>query len=171
MKKIIRSLSYMLTFGILLFSVSCNNKEDTSVDEATIRNIYKEFSDAVASKDINKIMSIYAPGNELLAFDAFIPRQYKGVASYQKDYENFLSAFPGPARSTISDLTIKISGNLAYASCIDQWTVTDSSNNKIDMILRCTDVLEKKQGKWQVIHEHISCPIDPATGKADYVSK
>ena len=41
----------------------------------------------------------------------------------------------------------------------------------IDMTLRVTDVLRKIKGKWLIVHEHDSVPVDVATGKADLTSK
>ena len=116
-------------------------------------------------------MSFYAPGNNLIAFDAFIPQQYKSAADYKKAYDDFFVAFPGPAKSVISDMNIKVSGNLAYASCIDKWTITGTDNKPIDMIFRATNVFENTSGNWLIIHEHLSFPVDPVSGKADYLSK
>ena len=171
MKRIILLFAVIATGIILLSTNSCKQKDNTSADETAIRTRYKEFTEAVAAKDINKIMSFYIPGDELLVFDAFTPRQYKGAKAYKKDYEDFFAAYPGQSKSIITDLTIKVSGDLAYASAIDQFTVTGADNKPIDMILRGTDILEKKDGKWFIVHEHISFPVDPVSGKADYISK
>ena len=131
MKKIV----FYVVIIVLLFSlISCNGKTSTGDDEAAIQTIYKEFCEAVIAKDLNKIMSFYAPGDELLAFDAFIPRQYKGAAAYRKSYEDFFVSFPGPSKSTILDVNIRVSGNLAYASSLDQWTITDADNKSVDML-------------------------------------
>lgn len=171
MKKIFLLFALMATGIIFLGVTSCREKENTTTDETAIRAIYKEFSEAIAAKNLKKIMSVYTTGDELLVFDAFTPRQYNGASAYQKDYEGFFASFPGPAKSTVSNLNIKVSGNLAYTSCIDQWTITGADNKPIDMLFRCTEVLEKRNDKWLIIHEHISFPVDPASGKADYLSK
>jgi ketosteroid isomerase-like protein len=34
-----------------------------------------------------------------------------------------------------------------------------------------TDVLQKTNGRWLIIHEHASVPVDLATGKGDLLSK
>jgi ketosteroid isomerase-like protein len=39
------------------------------------------------------------------------------------------------------------------------------------MTLRLTDVLREINGKWLIVHEHVSVPVDVATGKADLTSK
>jgi ketosteroid isomerase-like protein len=43
--------------------------------------------------------------------------------------------------------------------------------NPIDVNIRVTDVLRKAKGKWLIVHEHVSVPVDLATGKADLASK
>jgi ketosteroid isomerase-like protein len=49
--------------------------------------------------------------------------------------------------------------------------VKGKDGNPIDMTLRLTDVLRKIKGKWLIVHEHVSVPVDVATGKADLTSK
>ena len=41
----------------------------------------------------------------------------------------------------------------------------------MDVTMRITDVLRKSSGKWLIIHEHVSVPVDLASGKADLSSK
>jgi len=41
----------------------------------------------------------------------------------------------------------------------------------LDMTLRATDGYTKKDGKWLIAHEHLSVPVDLATGKGDLSSK
>jgi hypothetical protein len=36
----------------------------------------------------------------------------------------------------------------------------------LDLTVRVTDIYRKVNGKWPVIHEHVSWPVDLATGKA-----
>lgn len=171
MKKATFYFIAILSCFFLFALTSCRPKNNTADGETAIKTIYKEFSEAVAAKDMKKIMSFYAPGNDLIAFDAFVPLQYKSAADYKKAYDDFFVAFPGPSKSIITDMNIKVSGNLAYASCIDKWTITGTDNKPIDMIFRATNVFENRNGNWLIIHEHLSLPVDPVSGKADYLSK
>jgi hypothetical protein len=43
--------------------------------------------------------------------------------------------------------------------------------NPMDATMRITDVLRKSSGKWLIVHEHVSVPVDLASGKADLSSK
>lgn len=50
-------------------------------------------------------MSFYASGDSIVLFDAFKPRQYNGASAYEKAYTDFFAAFPGPAKSDVSDIS------------------------------------------------------------------
>jgi ketosteroid isomerase-like protein len=41
----------------------------------------------------------------------------------------------------------------------------------IDMVVRVTDGYRKVDGNWLIAHEHVSVPVDFATGKPDLMSK
>ena len=140
-------------------------------DEQAIKSLYEQYSRAVAARNVDAIMAFYAPDADLVAFDAFPPRQYLGASSYRKAYEGFFAAYPGPVTSEISDLRITAEGALAFTSCIDRWVATGSDRKTTEMVFRVTNGLRKVEGHWRIAHEHLSVPVDPASGKADFQSK
>jgi uncharacterized protein (TIGR02246 family) len=139
------------------------------MDQRAIRTLYDHYTAAVAARNLDAIMVLYA--NDVVVFDAFLPRKYVGIAAYRKDYEDFFAAYPGPVKAQVSDLTITVVGSVAYAYGIDHWTVTDAQKKAADLTFRFTDVLRKKHRKWLIVHEHVSFPVDPSTGAADFASK
>ncbi|HEV7785554.1 MAG TPA: nuclear transport factor 2 family protein, partial [Thermoanaerobaculia bacterium] len=60
---------------------------------------------------------------------------------------------------------------LGYARGIDRWVITGKDGKPLEVVFRFTDVLKKIDGKWLIVHEHLSVPVDPATGQADFLSK
>jgi ketosteroid isomerase-like protein len=62
-------------------------------------------------------------------------------------------------------------GPVAYAHSIDDGTLTAKDGSKTHLVVRATDVLRKSNGKWHIVQEHNSVPVDPATGKADLLSR
>jgi uncharacterized protein (TIGR02246 family) len=136
-----------------------------------IQALYDQFSAAVKARDIDAIMAFYAPGETMVAFDAFPPRQYVGASSYRKAYEGFFAAYPGAVTSEISDLRVTAAGDLAIASCIDRWVATGSDGKPSEIVFRATNGFRKSNGRWLIIHEHLSVPVDPMTGMADLLSK
>src|SRR5215471_4943334 len=141
----------------------------TANDEQSIRDMYDKWGKAMQAKDINGIMTIY--DSSVVAFDAFPPREYNGKAAYQKDYEGFLAAFPGPLKENIPEMKVSVSGDIAYVFGADHWTVTAQDNKSIEMVFRFTDVLQKENGQWKIVHEHLSFPVDATTGMVDWMSK
>lgn len=139
--------------------------------EKEIREIYDRFSVAIKAKNLDAVMAMYTRDENAVYFDAFVPRQYVGYTAYRRDYAEFFKLFPGPASSAIYDLHVAASGDLAYASSIDRWVVTGADKKRVEMIFRATDVFRKVKGRWLVIHEHLSFPVDPVTSKVDFLSK
>ena len=141
---------------------------DATVD---IRALEDRFVAAFKAKNVDAVIKVYAPGETLVVFDVVPPRQYVGAAAYRKNWQGLLDSFDGPITVERSDLDIVADRNLAYSHCIDQVAGTDKHGKKLDMTLRVTDVYKKIRGRWFVIHEHVSVPVDLDTGKPDLASK
>ena len=142
-----------------------------SSDEAKIRAVVQNFAAAFRAKDLDKIMSFYEPGDKLVAFDLVPPRQFVGWDAYKKDWQDFLSMFSGPITYDLIDLSVATDGNLAYSHNIEHIAGDLKDGGKLDLTVRVTDVYRKTGGKWLIVHEHVSVPVDLSTGKADLQSK
>lgn len=140
-------------------------------DQADIKALEQRYVTAVKAKDIKAIMACYVPDESLMVFDVMPPRQYVGAKAYQKDWEELFAAYPGPVELEMSDLSVMTEGNLGYGHNIQHWTGTDKEGKKTLFILRVTNGYRKLNGKWLISHEHVSVPVDLATGKAELTSK
>jgi uncharacterized protein (TIGR02246 family) len=139
-------------------------------DKAQIQALEKGFAAAFNARDSKKIMSYYAR-QSLFVFDVTPPRQYVGWEAYKKDWDGLLAAFPGPISATISDVSITVSGDVAYGHNIQDVHFTAKDGSKIEMVVRVTDVYRKIAGKWLIVQEHVSIPVDLDTMKPDPMSK
>jgi uncharacterized protein (TIGR02246 family) len=164
----VRFLLVVLVLLCTLTGAGPQPKASGNADEQSIRALYERFPAAIAAKDLDAVMSLYTP--DVVAFDAFPPRQYTGAAAYRRDYEAFFAEFSGPAKSEITDLHIEVAGSIAFAYGVDRWTVSGKDGQPITMVFRFTDVFRKTHGKWLISHEHLSFPVDATTGKADFTS-
>ena len=160
----------MLLTGMILSSAALRTDAQTN-DEKAIRALEQRFAAAVKAKDINAIMTVYVPDESLFVFDVIPPRQYVGAKAYKKDWEDFFAPFPGPVEYEMSDLSITTEGNLGFSHNIDHFMLTDKEGKKLELTTRTTDVYRKINGKWLIIHEHVSVPVDLVTGRADLSSK
>lgn len=140
-------------------------------DVAQIRALEARFAAAFNAKDVDAIMKVYVPGRSLFAFDVVPPRQYVGAAAYRKDWENFFAMFKGPPKGESSGLAITADRGLAYSHSIQHVTGTDTKGKPINLTVRVTHVYRKIGGHWLIQHEHVSVPVDFATGKPDFASK
>jgi ketosteroid isomerase-like protein len=136
-----------------------------------IKTVQDTFSNAVKAKDIDGIMKYYVPDDSLIVFDVVPPRQYAGAAAYRKDWQEFLGSIEGPLTFETSDYAVVADTNLAYAHSIQRVAGKTKDGGNFDLTTRVTDVFKKIDGKWLVIHEHLSVPVDLASGSPDLASK
>jgi len=147
-----------------LASPACAN------DKSDIEALENHFAAAVEAKDLDGIMKGYAPGQAIFVFDVVPPRQYVGWDAYRKDWQGFISGFKGPIKFTISDLSVSTDGTIGYSHSIQHIVGTDTKGKPTDLTLRLTDVYRKMGGKWKIVQEHVSVPVDLVTGKPDFTS-
>lgn len=140
-------------------------------DKAAIEALEQRYVKAFNAKDVSAIMENYAPGDQLFVFDAVPPRQYASWDAYKKDWEGLFVAYPGPLSDAISDLNVNVVGTVAYAHHIETGFFTRKDGTRVDVAARVSDVFRKTGGKWLIVHEHVSFPVDIDSGKADLLSK
>ena len=140
-------------------------------DKQAIAALEDRIAKAVEAKDANAIMANYTPGDTLVVFDLIPPREYRGWDAYLKDWQGVLAGCADNPAMEISDLASESAGTLAYSHSVQHFACTDPKGNKVDLTMRTTDVYRKTGGKWLIVHEHNSVPVDMATAKADMNSK
>ena len=140
-------------------------------DEAQIRALEDRFVAAVNAKDLDAIMKVYIGDESLFVFDLTPPREYVGAVAYRKDWEEFLKGFDGNPKFELSNLAISASADLAFSHSIQHVSGKDTKGEPIDVTVRVTNAYRKIDGKWLIVHEHVSVPIDFDTGKPDLASK
>ncbi len=165
--RVVAGVFTLLAIGLVISaSPSCA----AGSDEAQIRNLYRPWAAAFDAKDADAIMKFYAPGETLLVFDVVPPLQYVGADAYRKDWQDFFGGFK-TIKVEVEQLGVVSDGKLAFTHSIQRVTGTDLHGKPVDVTLRVTDGLKKIKGKWLIVHEHISAPINLETGKAELALK
>jgi uncharacterized protein (TIGR02246 family) len=139
-------------------------------DKAQIQALEKGLNAGLMARDSRKVMSYYARQG-LFVFDVTPPRQHVGWADYKKDWDDLLAQFPGPVTNKITDLSITVVGDVAYGHSIQDGHFTAKDGSTTKLVVRVTDVYRKIDGKWLIVQEHVSVPVDLATMKPDPLSK
>ena len=140
------------------------SKPSTNKDQAQIEALFQQYLKAFNARDVNSMMALYST-KDLFVFDVVPPREYPSWDAYKKDFEALFAAFPGPVENKLSDLSISVAGSVAYGHNIQTVAFTAKDGSKFNLVVRVTDVLRKIKGKWLIVHEHVSVPVDLATGK------
>ena len=139
-------------------------EENKKNDEAEIKRVLEGGVEAVRARDIDGVMSIYAP--ELVAFDIVPPLRYVGADAYRKPWEEVFSSFQGPIGYEIHDLDITVGHDVAFGHSLNRLSGTMNTGQKADLWVRCTACLRKINGKWLIVHTQVLVPVDLETGKA-----
>jgi len=135
-------------------------------NEAEIRAVYDQWAKAFKAHDLDGIMALYAPGDAVVAYDVVPPLQYVGKDAYRKDYADFLAMYEGPIEVEYRDERVVAGDDVAFVLALERLSGTMKNGQKIDLWLRATSGLRKINGKWLIVHDHVSVPADFDTGKA-----
>jgi ketosteroid isomerase-like protein len=141
-------------------------EEYNNQSKAEIQQLFERWAKAFEAKDLDGVMTIYAPGNALTAYDIVPPLEFKGAEAYRKDYADFFAQFAGPIHVEDRDRHIEVQGDLAFVYGLERMTGKLSNGTPVDIWLRYTEGLRLIGKDWRVVHEHISVPVDLNTGKA-----
>ncbi len=76
-------------------------EKDKAIDEAQIRQLIDGWARALRAKDIDGVMSHYAP--EILLFDLAPPLQYLGENAYRKNWVEWFATWQGPVGASRHD--------------------------------------------------------------------
>ena len=165
MGKLARFASLVIA-STLLFSTVAQAGSTVSKNEGEVRQLLDRWGKAFRAKDINGVMAVYAPGTAVVAFDVIPPLERVGSESYRKNYEDFFAMYEGPLDYEFRDLRIVAGHDVAFIHCLERLSGTLKGGQKSDLWLRVTSGLRKMNGRWFIIHDHISAPVDFETGKA-----
>jgi uncharacterized protein (TIGR02246 family) len=139
-------------------------KDTMLTDESQIRELIDGWADAVRAKDVDRIMSHYAP--DVLVFDAISQLQFKGVEAYRTHWEACFSMCQGPTIFEIHDLQVTAADGLAFCHGLNRCGGTGEDGEEKVCWMRMTVCYREINGKWVVVHEHFSSPFEVQSGKA-----
>ncbi len=159
-----------LTFAVVSLCFGHTAHADSN-DIVQIQTLENNLAAAAEARNLDAIMSTYVPDETLFVFDVIPPRQYVGAKAFRKDWDEFLGSTKGPLKYSITDVAVVVVGDVAYGHSIQRIVATGVKGDPLDLTTRVTDVYRKLLGKWMIVQEHISIPVDLDTGKPDYASK
>jgi uncharacterized protein (TIGR02246 family) len=132
--------------------------------DALILQLVEDWTKAVGAKDIDRVMSFYAPN--IVSFDIDGPLRYAGVDNKRRAWENVFAAYTGPIGYEVRELSVATNGELAIAHSVNHVSGTLANGRVASMWVRGTMCLRRIDGVWLIVHDHVSVRADLEHGQA-----
>lgn len=123
---------------------------------AEVRERLETLAQAIRDKDVEALMSHYAP--DIVVFDVRPPLVVQGAGDYRKNFEKWFASIQGPIDYEMNDLHISMSESHAFCFCRGHVRGARPGGEQVDYWVRVTSCLQKANGQWLVGHEHVSMP-------------
>jgi uncharacterized protein (TIGR02246 family) len=135
-----------------------------AIDEADIRRRIDKWVEAIRAMDLDGVTSIYAP--DIVSFDVRPPLRHMGAEAKRKNWVEVFAMHQRPLGYEIRDLTISVGDDLAFGHSLNRISGTLKTGNRNDVWVRWTACFRKIDGNWLIVHDQVSVPLDPASGRA-----
>jgi ketosteroid isomerase-like protein len=150
------SLCLLLTLAAAAQTKKTATKKATAgpaPDKAYLQKIW----DGWATLDPANTAKFYATGPH--TFFDIAPLKYNSWDEYENGVKGVLAGYKSAKFTVNDDAAIHTEGNLVWATA----TVKDEMTNKSGKVemgaFRWTVVFENEDGKWLIVHEHVSAPL------------
>ena len=114
--------------------------------------------DLWSTMDSAKVSPLFAPDADLIFFD-ITPLKYNGWAEYQKGVMKVFEPYSTMKCTVNDDVHGGRSGNMAWTAGTVNCHAAKKDGGVDDLILRTTEIYQKRGGKWLIVHEHASVPM------------
>jgi len=122
-------------------------------DKAYLEKLMAGWSSADSAN-----MAQYYDQGDYNFFD-IAPLKYSNWGEYQKGVTELLKAYKGLQLTLNDDTQIHTDGNLTWTtSTVKEDALTAAGKHEM-AVLRWTLIFEKQAGKWIIVHEHVSEPL------------
>jgi uncharacterized protein YndB with AHSA1/START domain len=139
---------------------SCFDKlERQLAAERDLRSLFEEWFRASERKDLDACMAPLAP--DVLSYEHETPLVHRGVDALRASCKVGFDKAPEPFRWDIPELRVMVRGDVAVT-----WGLNHMRGPGLEMWSRGTRIFQRIDGRWRMIHQHVSFPYDPESGAA-----
>src|SRR6202453_2286654 len=148
------SAAVLLTAAAAAFGADLNRPADVDAITAIEGQLAKVNT-------MKGLIQYYAP--DAIVYDAYAPGVFRGTKRIFNGFEQQFAlgqSFTG----AIPDMNILSDGNFACAAMQLHFDYVLKNGTKGAITMRQLDAFKKIGGKWLIVQQHISFPMDPKTG-------
>jgi len=131
---------------------------DVKAETAAVKTVLEEYVKSIETEDMEAYAKLVVHDTTMVNFGGF-GRPIIGWDALSKVMEG-QNEMLADTKIEVSNMQIHISadGKLAWATCL--WNLKAMmAENKVELPIRCTWVLEKKDAGWVIVHFHKSMPV------------
>jgi ketosteroid isomerase-like protein len=153
-----KRLSVLLCLFMLSFSALAKpSNKKSSVPAAPDGNYLQKIWDGWSTLNPDNVAKFYAGGPH--TFFDIAPLKYGSWDEYKTGVKGDLSDYKSAKFTLNDDLAIHPHGDLVWVTSTLKEEMTTKSG-KVQMgSFRWTAVFENQDGKWMIVHEHVSAPL------------
>ena len=133
-------------------------------DEADIRRRIETLLAALRAMNLEGVMAMYAP--DIVSFDIVPPLRHVGADAKRKNWVDAFATYQPPLGYEMRDLTITVGDDVAFGHSLNRISGTMRNGQRSEFWLRWTACFRKSEGTWRIAHDHVSVPLDVASGTA-----
>jgi ketosteroid isomerase-like protein len=162
---------FLTIASIALGASPAARAESDRVARAEVEHFYADYERLLNTDEFLRDPAIVLPffdEKNMRLFDAMEPEQLTGK-DFSKHWIDITLAFP--TKVTFLRMNIHADDKLAFVSYIQHFVGRQKNGPFFDMRTPTTDCLIKSDGKWRIVHQHASQPVDDATLAAVMVEK
>ncbi|MFL5335470.1 MAG: YybH family protein, partial [Geminicoccaceae bacterium] len=111
--------------------------------------------EALRTKDAEALAADYA--TRLVSYDRAPPLATRGIDRLA--LERWLAGWDGPVNGEMRELRIDVSGDVAFSASLNRMYARAKRGKDMDLWVRATLGFRKIEGRWRIVHEHISVPF------------
>ena len=131
--------------------------------ESEVKALLDRWCEATRSKDIDRLMSLYAPDS--VYFDIVPPLRFTGAAEIRRNFLRWFDTWQSSIRVETKELNILASGDVASTFMLYRASGTRKDGREVDYWVRATVCCQRSDQGWLIKHEHISAPVDLKSGR------
>ena len=124
--------------------------------EAEIRALINDWSAAVRCHDLDAIRAHHA--DDMLLFDVPPPLQSRGIDAYMTSWDLFFRHAEKPVAFDFEQIEVTAGDDVAFATAIGHCVNIERSGEHLPLTFRLTMGLRRRNGAWEICHEHHSLP-------------
>jgi ketosteroid isomerase-like protein len=133
-------------------------------EENAIRRVIEQMAMAIRAKDVEALISLCAP--RIATFDMLPPLRHDGPDAIRKLWHDALEPFVTPVDYEVNQLEVIAGSDVAICRSLNRFGGVRKTGEHVVNWLCSTVGLRKIDGRWKVVHEHVSVPFDMNSGKA-----